>query len=166
MLLDLYIWETILIEFLTKMNAKRRHCLCCLVLSYCDRRIWITVDENAWQITNLNDNVMMSEFVTSWSQVDDSWWKVGMKRVQHDDSCRTGYDTFGKERFQPLISCLVRSNHMNVRNTFLICSNVATRSNDSVRQLEILQEFYDYGFILAACSTRTDWRLFSFINIL
>ena len=25
---------------------------CCLVLSYCDRRIWIAVDENGWQARN------------------------------------------------------------------------------------------------------------------
>ena len=56
-LLGLYIWETMLIETLTKMNANRRKCFCCLVLSYCDRRIWIAVDENGWQSTKLNHNV-------------------------------------------------------------------------------------------------------------
>ena len=56
-LLGLYIWETILIETLTKMNANRRNWFCCLVLSYCDRRIWIAVDENGWQSTKLNGNV-------------------------------------------------------------------------------------------------------------
>ena len=38
-LLGLYIWETILIETLTKMNVNRRNCFCCLVLRWCDRRI-------------------------------------------------------------------------------------------------------------------------------
>ena len=56
-LLGFYIWETILIETLTKMNANRRHWFGCLVLSYCDRRIWIAVDENGWQSTKLNGNV-------------------------------------------------------------------------------------------------------------
>ena len=55
--MGLYIWETILSETLTKVNANRRNCFCCLVLSYCDRRIWIAVDENGWQSTKLNDNV-------------------------------------------------------------------------------------------------------------
>ena len=26
------------------------------MLSYCDRRIWIAIDENGWQSTKLNDN--------------------------------------------------------------------------------------------------------------
>ena len=55
--MGLYIWETILSETLTKMNANRRNWFCCLVLSYCDRRIWIAIDENGWQSTKLNDNV-------------------------------------------------------------------------------------------------------------
>ena len=38
-------------------NVNRQNCFCCLVLSYCDRRIWIAVDENGWQSTKLNDNV-------------------------------------------------------------------------------------------------------------
>ena len=53
-LLGLYTWETNLTETLTNMNADRRNCL---VLSYCDRRIWIAIDENWWQSTKLNDNV-------------------------------------------------------------------------------------------------------------
>ena len=56
---------TILIETLTKINANRRNWFCCLVLSYCDRRIWIAVDENGWQSTKLNDNV------SNWSTKDE-----------------------------------------------------------------------------------------------
>ena len=55
--MGIYIWETILGETLTKMNANRRNEFCCLVLSYCDWRIWIAIDENGWQSTKLNDNV-------------------------------------------------------------------------------------------------------------
>ena len=40
-----------------KMNANRRNWFCCLVLSYCDRRIWIAINENWWQSTKLNDHV-------------------------------------------------------------------------------------------------------------
>ena len=57
MLLGLYIWETNLIETVKKMNANRRNCFCCFVLSYCDRRNWIAVDENGWQSTKLNNSV-------------------------------------------------------------------------------------------------------------
>ena len=38
-LYGLYIRETILSETLTTMKANRRILFCCLVLSYCDRRI-------------------------------------------------------------------------------------------------------------------------------
>ena len=55
--MGLYVWETILSETLTKMNANRRNWICCLVLSYCDRRIWIAIDENGCQSTKLNDYV-------------------------------------------------------------------------------------------------------------
>ena len=50
-----YTWETVK---LTKMNANRRNWFCCLVLSYCDRWIWIAIDESGWQNTKLNDNVL------------------------------------------------------------------------------------------------------------
>ena len=55
--MGLYIWETILSETLTKMNVNRRNWFCCLVLMYCDQRIWIAIDENGWQSTKLNDSV-------------------------------------------------------------------------------------------------------------
>ena len=71
MLLGLYTWETNLIETLTKMNATRRNCFCCLVLSYCDRRIWIAVDENGWQSTKLNDNVSkLIDQRRNWTSID------------------------------------------------------------------------------------------------
>ena len=35
------------------------------MLSYCERRIWIAVDENRWQSTKLNDNV------SNWSTKDE-----------------------------------------------------------------------------------------------
>ena len=60
--MGLYIWGTMLSETLTKMNANKRNRFCCLVLiSYCERRIWIAIDENGWQSTKLNDNV--SKFI-------------------------------------------------------------------------------------------------------
>ena len=62
------IWETILSGSLTKMNANRQNWFCSLVLSFCDRRIWIAIDENAgWQTKHeLNDNVF-----DNWSTKDE-----------------------------------------------------------------------------------------------
>ena len=51
-LLGLYVWETTLIETLTKMNANRWNCFCCLVLSYCDRRIWIELTKTGDKARN------------------------------------------------------------------------------------------------------------------
>ena len=46
-LLGLYIWETNLIETLTKMNTNRRNCFCCLVLSY--KKLWPTNLNCSWR---------------------------------------------------------------------------------------------------------------------
>ena len=42
---------TILNKTLIKVNAKRQNCFGCHVLSDCDRRTWIAVDNNVWKIT-------------------------------------------------------------------------------------------------------------------
>ena len=47
-LLGLYTWETNLIETVTKMNANRRNCFCCLVLS-------TVTDEFELQLTKTGD---------------------------------------------------------------------------------------------------------------
>ena len=44
---------TILNKTMTKMNTKRWNCSRCHVLSDCDKRIWIVIDDSIWKITKL-----------------------------------------------------------------------------------------------------------------
>ena len=72
---DLYFWETDLSETLTKMNANRLNLFCCLVLSYCDWRIWIAIDEKGDKARN-----WMTMF-QNWSTKDETETAFAHSRV-------------------------------------------------------------------------------------
>ena len=65
MLLGIYIWETNLIETLTKMNANRRNCFCCLVLSAAVN------DEFELQLTKTGDKAQ------NWMTMFQNWSTKG-----------------------------------------------------------------------------------------